>query len=58
MFVEGWAPEYGAPFESEDELAPAEGSVDAAVEHTEWAPLPGYRSSQRTNAPLVFSRAC
>ena len=41
MHVEGWAPEYGAPFDPEDELAPAEGSVDLTVERTDWAPLPG-----------------
>jgi hypothetical protein len=42
MFVEGWAPEYGAPFDTEDELAPAEGSVDLAVERSDWEPMPGH----------------
>ena len=32
IFVEGWAPEYGAPLDPDEALAPAEGSVDEAVE--------------------------
>jgi hypothetical protein len=42
LFVEGWAPDYGAPFEPEELLTPAEGSVDLAVERSDWAPLPGH----------------
>jgi uncharacterized protein len=41
LFVEGWAPEYGAPFEPVEELAPAEGSVDVSVERSSWEPLDG-----------------
>lgn len=41
LFVEGWAPEYGAPFEPDEQLAPAEGSIDPTVESTDWAPLEG-----------------
>jgi hypothetical protein len=41
MFVEGWAPEYGAPLDPDEQLAPAEGSVDVGVEVTDWAPLEG-----------------
>jgi hypothetical protein len=42
IFVEGWAPEYGAPLDPDDALAPAEGSVDETVETDDWAPLPGH----------------
>jgi hypothetical protein len=41
MFVEGWAPEYGAPFDPDEQLAPAEGTIDASVELTDWEPLEG-----------------
>ncbi|HXY72233.1 MAG TPA: hypothetical protein VEM41_06805 [Actinomycetota bacterium] len=41
LFVEGWAPDYGAPFEPVEELAPAEGSVDVTVERSDWGPLDG-----------------
>jgi hypothetical protein len=41
MFVEGWAPEYGAPFDPDDQLAPAEGEIDATVERSDWEPLEG-----------------
>ena len=41
MFVEGWAPEYGAPFDPDEQMAPAEGTIDPAVERTEWEPLEG-----------------
>jgi hypothetical protein len=41
MYVEGWAPEYGAPFDPDEQLAPAEGEVDPAVERTDWEPLEG-----------------
>ena len=40
IFVEGWSPEYGAPLDAA-ELAPAEGSVDDAVETDAWAPRDG-----------------
>ena len=42
MYVEGWAPDYGAPFDPEEFLAPAEGSVDLTVERADWEPLPGH----------------
>ena len=32
IFVEGWSPEYGAPLDPDEALAPAEGSVDTSVE--------------------------
>jgi hypothetical protein len=41
IFVEGWDPSYGTPFDQDDALAPAEGSVDPAVEHEDWAPIEG-----------------
>jgi hypothetical protein len=41
MFVEGWAPEYGAPFDPDEQLAPAEGTIDATVELSDWEPLEG-----------------
>jgi hypothetical protein len=41
IFVEGWAPEYGAPFDPDEALAPAEGSVDEAVETADWTPRDG-----------------
>jgi hypothetical protein len=41
MFVEGWAPEYGAPFDPDEQLAPAEGTIDATVELIDWEPLEG-----------------
>jgi hypothetical protein len=41
LFVEGWAPEYGASVEPDDDLRPAEGSVDVDVEDREWAPVVG-----------------
>jgi hypothetical protein len=41
MFVEGWAPEYGAPFDPDEQLAPAEGTIDPAVELTDWEPIEG-----------------
>ncbi|HEY7666830.1 MAG TPA: hypothetical protein VIE12_01765 [Actinomycetota bacterium] len=41
MFVEGWAPEYGAPFDPDEQLAPAEGEVDPTVERRDWEPLEG-----------------
>ena len=41
IFVEGWDPEYGTPFDQDDALAPAEGSVDPTVEQEAWAPIEG-----------------
>ena len=41
LFVEGWAPEYGSPFETDDSLADPE-KVDETVEiDGPWAPVPG-----------------
>jgi uncharacterized protein len=41
IFVEGWDPEYGTPFDQDEALAPAEGSVDPTVERTDWEPIEG-----------------
>jgi hypothetical protein len=41
MYVEGWAPEYGAPFDPDEQMAPAEGTIDATVELSDWEPLEG-----------------
>ena len=41
LFVEGWAPEYGSSVEPDEELSPAEGSVDLEIEDRPWEPLPG-----------------
>ncbi len=42
LFVEGWAPEYGSPIETDDALADA-GKVDETVEvDGVWAPLPSH----------------
>jgi hypothetical protein len=42
IFVEGWSPEYGSQLDRDEALAPAEGSVDPAVEvQGDWAPIPG-----------------
>lgn len=41
IVVEGWAPEYGAPLDPDEALAPAEGSVDPNVEVDDWAPIEG-----------------
>ena len=40
MFVEG-SPEYGAPFDPDEQMAPAEGTIDPTVELTDWEPLEG-----------------
>jgi hypothetical protein len=41
LYVEGWAPEYGSPFETDDDLAD-QGKVDESIEiDGEWSPLPG-----------------
>ena len=42
LFVEGWAPEYGASVEPDEDLSPAEGSVDVEVEGRPWEPVPGH----------------
>lgn len=39
LYVEGWAPEYGASVEPDSDLTPAEGSVDTDVEDVPWAPI-------------------
>jgi hypothetical protein len=41
IFVEGWSPEYGAPLDQDETLAPSKGSVDPAVELQDWEPLEG-----------------
>lgn len=41
LHVEGWAPEYGAAVEPDEQLTPAEGSVDLEVEDRPWEPIPG-----------------
>ena len=41
IVVEGWSPEYGAPMDPDEMLAPAEGSVDTTVEATSWTPRDG-----------------
>lgn len=41
LFVEGWAPEYGASVERDERLTSAEGSVDVAVEGRPWDPIRG-----------------
>jgi uncharacterized protein len=41
IVVEGWSPEYGAPMDPDEALAPAEGSVDTSVETESWAPRDG-----------------
>ena len=41
IVVEGWSPEYGAPMDPDEALAPAEGSVDGTVETASWAPRDG-----------------
>jgi len=51
IFVEGWAPEYGAPYDPDDELAPAEGAVDPAVERDDWSPIEGKDDGE---SPLTF----
>jgi len=41
LFVEGWAPEYGSPYEADDALAD-EGKVDESVEvDGPWSPIAG-----------------
>jgi len=41
IVVEGWSPEYGAPMDPDEALAPAEGSVDPGVETDDWVPRDG-----------------
>lgn len=41
LYVEGWAPDYGSPFETDDDLADQD-KVDESVEvDGPWSPLPG-----------------
>jgi len=46
IVVEGWSPEYGAPMDPDEALAPAEGSVDTTVETDTWAPRDGIDDGQ------------
>ena len=39
LYVENWAPEYGAPIEHDPSLAPSESVIDASVETTAWEPI-------------------
>ena len=41
LFVESWAPEYGASVEPDEELRAAEGAVDVEVEDRPWEPIAG-----------------
>jgi len=41
LFVEGWAPEYGASAEPDGDLRAAEGSVDVEIEDRPWKPIAG-----------------
>ncbi|MEX0753763.1 MAG: hypothetical protein WEA54_02570 [Actinomycetota bacterium] len=41
IFVESWAPEYGSPLDNDEQLRPAEGSVDHTVEGVAWSPIDG-----------------
>jgi len=41
LFVEGWAPDYGSPFEPDERMSPPEGSVDTSVEPGGWGPKQG-----------------
>jgi len=41
IFVEGWAPEYGAPVDPDERFSPTEGSVDVGVEIARWEPIEG-----------------
>jgi hypothetical protein len=41
IVVESWSPEYGAPLDPDESLAPAEGSVDDSVETGDWIPRDG-----------------
>jgi len=50
LYVEGWAPEYGAPVETDDLLVPSEGSVDTTVEKRAWEPVPGHDDGAATVA--------
>jgi hypothetical protein len=42
IVVETWSPEYGTPLDPDEMLAPAEGSVDDAVETDDWSPRVGH----------------
>lgn len=39
LYVESWAPEYGAPIEHDPSLAPSESVIDPTVETTDWRPI-------------------
>ena len=42
LVVEQWAPEYGAPIDPDEALAPSEGDIDVAVEVAgDWSPIVG-----------------
>ena len=41
LFVEGWAAEFGASVEPDEDLRAAEGSVDVEVEDRPWEPIAG-----------------
>lgn len=41
IFIESWSPEYGAPLDVDETLAPAEGAVDDSVETADWQPRDG-----------------
>lgn len=41
LFVEPWDPGYGSPMEADSHLAPAESTIDSAVETADWAPIDG-----------------
>jgi hypothetical protein len=41
LFVESWAPQYGAAVEPDDAFSPADGAVEVDVEGRPWRPIPG-----------------
>ena len=41
LFVEPWDPGYGSPMEADAHLTPAESTIDAGVETSDWAPIDG-----------------
>jgi hypothetical protein len=51
LFVEGWSPDFGAPFEADDAMTPAEGSVDTEAEMKDWAPVDGVDDGA---SPIAF----
>ncbi len=51
LHVEGWAPDYGTPLETDDAYAPDEGKVDDAVEVSgPWEPMGGHDDGVETVA--------